>query len=79
MHLRRDPARGTQAVQPDEAGGVILVVGFGRVGFHRGGWASIQTVAENPSHRGARGNFNTVLHRTVKDEVATDGNTSQAR
>ena len=36
MHLRRDPACGTQAVQADEAGGVVLVVGLGRVGFHRG-------------------------------------------
>jgi len=34
MHLRRDFE--AQAVQPDETRGVVLVVGFGRVGFHRG-------------------------------------------
>ena len=34
MHLRRDFQ--AQAVQPDETGGVVLVVGFGRVGLHRG-------------------------------------------
>ena len=34
MHLRRDFQ--AQAVQADEAGGVVLVVGLGRVGFHRG-------------------------------------------
>ena len=34
MHLRRDFQ--AQGVQPDEAGGVVLVVGLGRVGFHRG-------------------------------------------
>ena len=39
MHQRRDPACGTQRVEPDEAGGVVLVVGPAmrdRVGFHRG-------------------------------------------
>ena len=25
-----------QAIQADEAGGVVLIVGLGRVGFHRG-------------------------------------------
>jgi hypothetical protein len=34
MHVRRDFQ--AQGVEPDEAGGVVLVVGFGRVGFHRG-------------------------------------------
>ena len=34
MHLRRDLQ--SQAVQADEAGGVVLFVGLGRVGFHRG-------------------------------------------
>ena len=34
MHLRRDFQ--AQGIQPDEAGGVVLVVGLGRVGFHRG-------------------------------------------
>ena len=34
MHLRRDFQ--AEAVQADEAGGVVLVVGLGRVGFHRG-------------------------------------------
>ena len=34
LHLRRDFQ--TQRVEPDEAGGVVLVVGFGWVGFHRG-------------------------------------------
>jgi hypothetical protein len=34
MHLRRDFQ--AQAVQADEAGGVVLIVGLGRVGFHRG-------------------------------------------
>ena len=33
MHLRRDFQ--AQRIQPDEAGGVILVAGFGS-GFHRG-------------------------------------------
>ena len=33
MHLGRDFQ--AQAVQADEAGGVVLVVGLGRVGFHR--------------------------------------------
>src|SRR5664280_396462 len=32
MHLRRDFQ--AESVQPDEAGGVVLIVGFGRVGFH---------------------------------------------
>ena len=49
MHLRRDFQ--AQAVQPDEAGGVVLVVGFGRVGFHRGVHFFIQTAAANLSHR----------------------------
>jgi hypothetical protein len=35
LHLRRDPACGTQCVEPDEARGVVLVAGFG-FGFHRG-------------------------------------------
>ena len=34
MHLRRDFQ--AQGVEPDEAGGVVLIVGLGRVGFHRG-------------------------------------------
>ena len=34
MHLRRHFQ--TQRVEPDEAGRIVLVVGFGRVGFHRG-------------------------------------------
>jgi hypothetical protein len=34
MHLHRDFQ--TQAVQPDEAGGGVLVAGLSRVGFHRG-------------------------------------------
>ena len=34
MHLGRDFQ--AQAVQADETGGVVLVVGLGRVGFHRG-------------------------------------------
>ena len=34
MHLCRDFQ--AQAVQADEAGGVVLVAGLGRVGFHRG-------------------------------------------
>ena len=34
MHLGRDFQ--AQGVEPDEAGGVVLVVGLGRVGFHRG-------------------------------------------
>jgi len=34
MHLRRDFQ--AQAVQADEAGGVVLIVGLGRVGCHRG-------------------------------------------
>ena len=34
MHLRRDFQ--AQGIEPDEAGGVVLVVGLGRVGFHRG-------------------------------------------
>jgi len=48
MHLRRDFQ--AQAVQPDEAGGVVLIVGFGRAfaarsGFgHAGGSASIVAV-----------------------------------
>ena len=33
MHLRRDFQ--VRAVQADEAGGVIWVVGLGRGGFHR--------------------------------------------
>ena len=36
MHLGRDFQAKT--VQADEAGGVVLVVGLGRVGFHRGGF-----------------------------------------
>ena len=40
MHLRRDFQ--AQGVEPDEAGGVVLVVGLGRVGFHRGGvWVKV--------------------------------------
>ena len=34
MHLRGDLQ--SQRVEPDEAGGVVLIVGLGRVGFHRG-------------------------------------------
>lgn len=34
MHLRRDFQ--AQAVQADEAGGIVLIAGFGRVGFHHG-------------------------------------------
>ena len=34
LHLRRDFQ--AQGVEPDEAGGVVLVAGFRRVGFHRG-------------------------------------------
>ena len=34
MHLGRDFQ--AQAIRADEAGGVVLVVGLGRVGFHRG-------------------------------------------
>ena len=34
MHLGRDFQ--AQCVEPDEARGVVLVVGFGRVGFYRG-------------------------------------------
>ena len=34
MHLGRDFR--AQTIQPDEAGGVVLIVGLGRVGFHRG-------------------------------------------
>ena len=34
VNFRRDFQ--AQAVQADEAGGVVLVVGLGRVGFHRG-------------------------------------------
>ena len=34
LHLRGDFQ--SQGVEPDEAGGVVLVVGLGRVGFHRG-------------------------------------------
>jgi len=34
MHLGRDFQAG--GVQPYEAGGVVLVVGLGRVGFHGG-------------------------------------------
>ena len=41
MHLGRDFE--AQAVQADEAGGVVLVVGLGRVGFHRGGSELMQT------------------------------------
>jgi len=45
MHLGRDFQ--AQGVQADEAGGVVLVVGLGRVGFHRGGitspaWAAVR-------------------------------------
>ena len=39
MHLGRDFQ--AQAVQADEAGGVVLVVGLGRVGFHRGVYVRI--------------------------------------
>ena len=55
MHLRRDPACGTQAVQADEAGGVVLVVGLGRVGFHRGallGFLRRQFADEGPRNLG---------------------------
>jgi len=45
MHLRRDFQ--SQRIQPDEAGGVVLVVGLGRVGFHRGIHLFIQTAGAN--------------------------------
>ena len=34
MHLRRDFQ--PQTIQPDKSRRVVLIVGFGRVGFHRG-------------------------------------------
>ena len=39
MHLRRDFQ--PKSIQPDETRRVVLVVGFGRVGFHRGHHAGI--------------------------------------
>lgn len=36
MRLRRDPAGRDAAIEPDEAGGVVLIAGLGLVGFHRG-------------------------------------------
>jgi len=48
MHLRGDFQ--AEGVEPDEAGGVVLVAGLGRVGFHRGVHLFIQTVAANLSH-----------------------------
>ena len=60
MHLRRDPAGGTQRVEPDEAGGVVLVVvphGRDRVGFHRGVRVFIQTEEVNPLRHPAPARF----------------------
>ena len=60
MHLGRDPACGTQAVQADEAGGVVLVAVprlRDRVGFHRGIHLFIQTAAANLLRRPARARF----------------------
>ena len=45
MHLRCDFQ--AEGVEPDEAGGVVLVVGLGRVGFHRGVHLFIQTAVAN--------------------------------
>ena len=53
MHLGRDFQ--AQAVQADEAGGVVLIIGLGRVGFHRGIHLFIQTAVVNLSHRPALG------------------------
>ena len=47
MHLGRDFQAKT--VQADEAGGVVLVVGLGRVGFHRGDVRVVE------AHRGFAG------------------------
>ena len=60
MHLGRDPACGTQAVQADEAGGVVLVVVprlRDRVGFHRGIHLFIQTAAANLLRHATRARF----------------------
>ena len=40
MHLRRHFQ--PQAIQPNETRRVVLVVGFGRVGFHRGNVRVVQ-------------------------------------
>ena len=55
MHLRRDFQ--AQGVESDEAGGVVLIVGLRRVGFHRGVHWFIQTAVENLSRHAGRGRF----------------------
>ena len=55
MHLGRDFQ--AQGVEPDEAGGVVLIAGFGRGGFHRGIYLFIQTVAANLSRHAGREQF----------------------
>ena len=55
LHLCRDFQ--AQRVEPDEAGGIVLVVGFGRIGFHHGDVRVIQTTVGNPSRPGARAQF----------------------
>ena len=55
MHLRRDFQ--AQAVQADEAGGVVLVVGLGRVGFHRGDVRVTQTAAAGREPHATRAQF----------------------
>ena len=58
MHLGRDFQ--AQAVQADEAGGDVLVVGPAVrdwVGFHRGVHGLIKTAAANPVRHAARARF----------------------
>ena len=58
MHLRRDFQ--AQGVEPDEAGGVVLVVGPAlreRVGFHHCIHLFIQTAAANLWRRAAHARF----------------------
>src|SRR5256885_6598942 len=70
VHFRRDFQ--ARRVEPDEARGVVLVVGCCRVGFHRGGQKTRSATAGKANRRGAVAFSLSTLRSTATEDGWTN-------
>lgn len=80
LHLRRDFQ--TQRVEPDEAGGIVLVVAPAmrdRVGFHCGVHGLFKQRRQVSDTVQNSRDFNPTIKQTIENDVMTDHKAAQAR
>ena len=76
LHLRRDFQ--AQRVEPDESCGVVLIVGFGQVGFHRSVRGLFKQRRQIPHPVQDSRNFNAAVKQAIEDDMVTNHKAAQA-